>query len=298
MKIARIETETLAPTNASFLFRNGAVYALRRLQELGFNIEVGPKNLSEKQLLFLNQEEVEVFPLSDQDFEFKVALDSGQLLASRTSLNEIWKAENWSEVALFAEYPPRKASISRNTNETQINAEVNLYGSGKSEISTGIGFFDHMLDQIAKHSLIDLSLSCKGDLEIDEHHTIEDVGIALGEILAKAIGDKRGMERFGFVLPMDETQAKVAMDLSGRPFLKFKGKFKREFVGDFPTELVEHFFYSLAINLKATLQISVKGENDHHKVEACFKGFSRCLRAALERNARVLNQIPSSKGKL
>ena len=298
MMIARIETETLAPTDAKHVFRAGSVYALRRLQWLGFTIEVGRTALSEKQLRFLEQEGVEVAPHSDKPFEFMVTLDSGHLLAHRASLGESWNAENWSEIALFAEYPPRKASISRNTNETEIQIEVNLYGSGKSEISTGIGFFDHMLDQIAKHSLIDLSLSCKGDLEIDEHHTIEDVGIALGEVLAKAIGDKRGMERFGFVLPMDETQAKVAMDLSGRPFLKFKGKFKREFVGEFPTELVEHFFYSLAINLKATLHIAVRGSNDHHKVEACFKGFARCLRAALERNARVLNQIPSSKGKL
>lgn len=296
--IARIEPQTLAPTDAKHIFRNGAVYALRRLQWLGFSLEMAKEKLSEKQLRFLEQEEIEILPFSEEPFEFMVTLDAGQLQAHRASLGETWSAENWSEIALFAEYPPRKASILRKTNETEIAVEVNLYGKGNSEISTGIGFFDHMLDQIAKHSLIDLSLSCKGDLEIDEHHTIEDVGIALGEVLAKAIGDKRGMERFGFVLPMDETQAKVAMDLSGRPFLKFKGKFKREFVGEFPTEMLEHFFYSLAINLKATLHIAVRGDNDHHKVEACFKGFARCLRAALERNARVLNQIPSSKGTL
>jgi imidazoleglycerol-phosphate dehydratase/histidinol-phosphatase len=296
--IARIETQSLAPTDAKHVFRNGAVYALRRLQWLGFSLEVSKDKLSEKQLRFLEQEEITLEPISENDFELMITLDAGQLQAHRASLGETWSAENWSEIALFAEYPPRKASILRKTNETEIAIEVNLYGKGNSEISTGIGFFDHMLDQIAKHSLIDLSLSCKGDLEIDEHHTIEDVGIALGEVLAKAIGDKRGMERFGFVLPMDETQAKVAMDLSGRPYLKFKGKFKREFVGEFPTEMLEHFFYSLAINLKATLHIAVRGDNDHHKVEACFKGFARCLRASLERNARVLNQIPSSKGTL
>lgn len=296
--IARIEPLTLAPTDAKHVFRNGAVYALRRLQWLGFSLEIAKEKLSEKQHRFLEQEGITVEPISENPFELMVTLDSGQLQVHRASIDETWSAENWSEIALFAEYPPRKASILRKTNETEIAIDVNLYGKGNSEISTGIGFFDHMLDQIAKHSLIDLSLSCKGDLEIDEHHTIEDVGIALGEVLAKAIGDKRGMERFGFVLPMDETQAKVALDLSGRPFLKFKGKFKREFVGEFPTEMLEHFFYSLAINLKATLHITVRGDNDHHKVEACFKGFARCLRAALERNARVLNQIPSSKGTL
>lgn len=296
--IARIEPLTLAPTDAKYVFRNGAVYALRRLQWLGFSLEIAKEKLSEKQLRFLEQEEITVEPISENPFELMVTLDAGQLQVHRASIDETWSAENWSEIALFAEYPPRKASILRKTNETEIAIEVNLYGKGNSEISTGIGFFDHMLEQIAKHSLIDLSLSCKGDLEIDEHHTIEDVGIALGEVLAKAIGDKRGMERFGFVLPMDETQAKVALDLSGRPFLKFKGKFKREFVGEFPTEMLEHFFYSLAINLKATLHITVRGDNDHHKAEACFKGFARCLRAALERNARVLNQIPSSKGTL
>jgi len=296
--IARIETQTLAPTEAKHLFRKGSVYALRRLQSLGFEIEIGRELLSEKQIRFLEQEEVIIKPNSDSPFEFMVTLDAGQLSAHRVSLEESWIADSWTEIAFFAEYPPRKATLVRKTNETDILVEVNLYGKGNSEISTGIGFFDHMLDQIAKHALIDLKLICSGDLHIDEHHSIEDVGIALGEALANAIGDKRGMERFGFTLPMDETKAKVAMDLSGRPFLKFKGKFKREFVGEFPTEMLEHFFYSLAINLKATLQITVVGKNDHHKVEACFKGFARCLRTALERNARVLNQIPSSKGSL
>lgn len=296
--IARIETQTLSPTQAQHLFRNGALYALKRLQYLGFIIEIGRDWLSEKQLRLIEQEDIQIQPTTDAPFELMITLDSGELLAHRVSISESWSAETWFEIAHFAEYPPRKAEIHRKTNETDIVVQVDLYGTGKSDIQTGIGFFDHMLDQIAKHALIDLTLSCKGDLEIDEHHTIEDVGIALGETLAKAIGDKRGMERFGFVLPMDETKARIAMDLSGRPFLKFKGQFKREFVGEFPTELVEHFFYSLAIHLKATLHISVAGKNDHHKVEACFKGFARCLRMALERNARTLNQIPSSKGKL
>jgi histidinol-phosphate aminotransferase len=194
--------------------------------------------------------------------------------------------------------PTRRASVKRTTKETDISVEVNLDGTGISSISTGIPFYDHMLDQIAKHALIDISLQCKGDLEIDEHHTIEDSAIALGDAITQALGDKRGIERFGFVLPMDEAQATIAMDLSGRPYMTFEGDFTREYVGAFPTEMTKHVFHSLAMSLKATLQISVKGENDHHKIEACFKGFARCLRQALIRNPRILNTIPSSKGTL
>jgi histidinol-phosphate aminotransferase len=196
------------------------------------------------------------------------------------------------------ESPERTAKVQRRTNETDISVRVNLDGTGKSVISTGIFFYDHMLDQIAKHALIDIELTCKGDLQIDEHHTIEDTAIALGEAITEALGDKRGIERFGFVLPMDEAQATIALDLSGRPYLVFEGDFQREFVGGFPTEMTKHVFHSLAMSLKATLQIKVQGENDHHKVEACFKGFARCLRQALIRNPRILNDIPSSKGSL
>jgi histidinol-phosphate aminotransferase len=192
----------------------------------------------------------------------------------------------------------RRAKLSRTTKETDISVDLNLDGTGKSSISTGIPFYDHMLDQIAKHALIDIELHCKGDLEIDEHHTIEDTAIALGEAISLALGDKRGVERFGFVLPMDEAQSTVAIDLSGRPYLVFEGDFQREYVGAFPTEMTKHVFHSLAMALKATVQIKVQGENDHHKVEACFKGFARCLRQALIRNPRILNDIPSSKGSL
>jgi imidazoleglycerol-phosphate dehydratase/histidinol-phosphatase len=195
-------------------------------------------------------------------------------------------------------YPPRTSSRKRVTKETDILIEVNLDGSGKSRISTGLNFFDHMLEQIARHGLIDLHIDCKGDLHVDEHHTIEDVGIVLGECIAEAVGKKVGIERYGFVLAMDESKATVGLDLSGRPYLVFDGSFNREYVGDLPTEMVKHFFYSLAINLKATLNIEFQGENDHHKIEACFKGFAKALKTALERNPRRLNQLPSSKGVL
>lgn len=296
--IARIETEALFPLKPNRFFRTSAIYAIKKLTLLGYTIEIGNEKLSAEQQHLLEQEEIEYHAPTDKAFDILITLDGGQLQLHRQHISESWNATHWLDIASYIEYPPKKAHVSRKTKETKINIDLNLYGTGKSTITTGLGFFDHMLDQIAKHALVDLDISCQGDLHIDEHHTIEDVGIALGEALSKAIGDKKGMERFGFVLPMDETQARIAMDLSGRPFLVFKGKFKREYVGNLPTEMVEHFFYSLAMNLKATLHIQVKGDNDHHKVEACFKGFARCLRSALERNARVLNQIPSSKGTL
>jgi len=193
---------------------------------------------------------------------------------------------------------PRTARIERQTSETSILIELNLDGTGQYNISTGLAFFDHMLEQIARHGLIDLKISCTGDLHIDEHHTIEDVGIALGQALSMAFGDKRGIERYGFVLPMDEAQATVALDLSGRPYLVFETEFSRNYVGDLPTDMIEHFFYSLAMHMKATLQISARASNDHHKIEACFKGLARTLKQAVEHNPRIAGQIPSSKGQL
>lgn len=193
---------------------------------------------------------------------------------------------------------PRKATVSRYTNETKIDITLNLDGTGVHHIKTGLRFFDHMLEQIARHGLIDLDIQCQGDLHIDEHHTIEDVGIALGQALSQAYGDKRGIDRYGFVLPMDEARATVALDLSGRPYLVFNASFDRVYVGDIPTDMIEHFFYSLATHMQATLHIDVLGANDHHKVEACFKGLARALKQAIEHNPRISGQVPSSKGSL
>jgi imidazoleglycerol-phosphate dehydratase/histidinol-phosphatase len=176
--------------------------------------------------------------------------------------------------------------------------DLNIDGSGQTDIQTGLEFFDHMLDQIGRHGDIDLTLRCDGDLEVDEHHTIEDVAIVLGQAIAQGLGDKRGIERYGFVLPMDETRAMVAIDFSGRPYLVFEGSFNREYVGDFPMEMAEHFFYSLAMHLKATLHISIQGRNDHHKIEACFKGLAKAIRMAKQRNESNITRIPSSKGTL
>lgn len=189
----------------------------------------------------------------------------------------------------------RLASVQRTTTETDIFCQVNLDGEGKYQISTGLNFFDHMLEQIAKNSLVDITINTKGDLQIDEHHTVEDTALVLGETIAKALDDFKAIERYGFTLPMDEALAEVAIDLGGRPNLVFNTEFNREYVGDLPTELVKHFFKSLSDNLKATIHINLKaGENEHHKIEAIFKAFGRALRAAIEQNQKY--KITSTKG--
>lgn len=190
----------------------------------------------------------------------------------------------------------RKASAKRKTKETEIKISVNLDGRGKSKINTGIGFFDHMLEQIAKHANIDLKIKVKGDLYVDEHHTVEDVGITLGKVLLKALGNKEGIQRYGFYVPMDESISVCVIDLGGRSHLTFKAKFKREFVGKFPTELTEEFFRGLTSGLKANIYIKVKGKNDHHKIEAIFKAFAKAFNEACRLDERNKGRIPSTKG--
>ena len=194
----------------------------------------------------------------------------------------------------------RTGSVARKTNETEIAVEVNLDGTGAGKIATGVGFFDHMLDQLARHSLMDLTVSARGDLHIDDHHTVEDVGIALGQAIRQALGDKRGLVRYAdCLLPMDETLTRVAVDVSGRPFLVFRTEFPTPKIGTFDTELVREFFQALAINGGLTLHIeTLYGANSHHISESCFKGVARALGAALAIDPRQAQRIPSTKGAL
>lgn len=202
---------------------------------------------------------------------------------------------HWKEIYEFLKLPARNIQHSRITNETKISASLNLDGNGRGNISTGLHFFDHMLEQLVKHSGIDLDLTCEGDLKVDEHHTMEDTGIALGEAFAKALGDKKGMERYGFLLPMDESLAKVAIDFGGRPWLVWKVKFKRNRIGDVPTELFEHFFKSFSDAARCTINIQCKGDNGHHKIEAIFKAFAKAIKMAVRRN-RNDDTLPTTKG--
>jgi imidazoleglycerol-phosphate dehydratase / histidinol-phosphatase len=203
--------------------------------------------------------------------------------------------ETWPAIAARILGPARRARLQRKTRETDVSVEVDLSREGPSEIASGLGFFDHMLEQIAKHGGFALKLKCSGDLQIDEHHTVEDCALTLGAALREALGDKRGIARYGFLLAMDEAEAQVALDLSGRPYFVWEGKFNRERVGELPTELVPHFFRSLAESLGAALHITVRGENSHHMIESCFKGVGRSLRQAIRLDGE---DVPSSKGTL
>ena len=204
---------------------------------------------------------------------------------------------DWAKIEQIVIGGLRSADICRKTKETEINIRINLDGSGEAEINTGIGFFDHMLEQIARHGMIDLMINVSGDLNVDEHHTIEDTAIVLGQCLDKAFGDKRGIQRYGFCLPMDDCLCQTALDLGGRPWLVWDAKFKREKIGDMPTEMFLHFFKSLSDNAKMNLNIKAEGQNEHHKIEGIFKSFARALRMALARDTEHL-QLPSSKGVL
>ena len=205
------------------------------------------------------------------------------------------EGESWASIQAQLTKRDRYALVNRNTKETQIKVEVWLDREGGSKINTGVGFFDHMLDQIAVHGGFRMNIDVKGDLYIDDHHTVEDTGLALGEALLRALGDKRGIGRFGFVLPMDECLARCALDISGRPHLEYKAEFSYQRVGDLSTEMVEHFFRSLSYAMMSTLHLKTKGRNDHHRVESLFKAFGRTLRQAIRVEG---NTLPSSKGVL
>ena len=285
----------------NFGISNGLISGLKKLQQNEFSIIVDDFNMNEDSELskILKLENIEfnlkenekiekTFLISTKESSDKktvVVTENGEINTFENAVNQILKNL-------------RTAQQRRKTKETDIEIEANLDGTGESIINTGIGFFDHMLEQIAKHANLDLKINVAGDLQVDEHHTIEDVGITLGKVLSEALGNKKGIKRYGYFLPMDDSIAKCALDLGGRAYLNFKCKFDREKVGEFPTELTEEFFRGLSSGLKANLFIRAKGKNDHHKIEAIFKAFAKSLNEACRMDERNKNMLPSTKGVL
>ncbi len=240
------------------------------------------KNLNSKAIFINNDETLGAEEILEND-------DLDNVIALKTT--------SWKEIYEFLKLENRTSEIIRNTNETKIKINLNLDGTGKSNIDTGIAFFDHMLDQIAKHGQMDLEIKVDGDLEVDEHHTIEDTGIALGEAFYQALGNKLGIERYAFVLPMDDCLAQVTLDFGGRNWIVWDAEFKREMIGKMPTEMFFHFFKSFSDSAKANLNIKAEGENEHHKIESIFKAFAKCLKSAVKRDSEKMI-LPSTKGML
>ena len=226
-------------------------------------------------------------------------LGTSEITVKREELDNYISLEtnDWQRIYEFLKLEDRVAEINRKTNETDIYIKVNLDGTGKSEIDTGISFFDHMLDQLARHGQMDVNITVKGDLEVDEHHTIEDTAIALGEVFGMALANKLGIERYGFSLPMDDCLAQVSLDFGGRNWLVWDADFEREMIGKMPTEMFYHFFKSFSDGAKANLNIKVEGENEHHKIEAIFKAFAKAIKAAVKRDSEKMI-LPSTKGML
>jgi imidazoleglycerol-phosphate dehydratase/histidinol-phosphatase len=231
------------------------------------------------------------------DIEFAKNLGCKAIFISDISVPEAeLTTKEWNNIYKYLKQIPRSAKVERKTSETDICIELNIDGSGKSEINTGIGFFDHMLEQIARHGNIDLNIKVNGDLQVDEHHTVEDVALALGDAVLKALGGKKGIERYSFVLPMDDCLAQVALDFGGRPWLVWDVKFSREKVGELPTELFFHFFKSFSDNAKCNLNINAEGQNEHHKIEAIFKAFAKAIKLAVKQTDNF--NLPTTKGSL
>ncbi|MGA9293450.1 MAG: imidazoleglycerol-phosphate dehydratase HisB [Ignavibacteriaceae bacterium] len=282
----------------------GLISGLKKLQQNGFQIRVDDLNLGEKNELnkilelegiVINQNDSKTNRKNGKNFSLMTSGDPG---SGTIILNEKGEINTFEKGVSQILRNLRTAKQRRKTKETDIEIEVNLDGTGGSIINTGIGFFDHMLEQIAKHANVDLKINVTGDLHVDEHHTVEDVGITLGNVLIEALGSKIGIKRYGYFLPMDDSIARCALDLGGRAFLNFKCKFSREKVGEFPTELTEEFFRGLSSGLKANIFIRAKGKNDHHKIEAMFKAFAKSLNEACRMDERNKNMLPSTKGML
>ena len=237
------------------------------------------------------------FVIGDRITDIQLAENLGSqaiFISKESNEKAVLSTTSWEAIYNFLKGQPRVAMVIRNTNETKIEVKINLDGSGRSRINTGLGFFDHMLEQISKHGNVDLDINVSGDLFVDEHHTIEDVGIALGETFLAALGAKKGINRYGFLLPMDDCLSQVALDFGGRSWLVWDAKFNREKIGEMPTEMFFHFFKSFCDGAKCNLNIKSEGDNEHHKIESVFKAFAKTIKMAVEKNGT--NSIPSTKG--
>lgn len=291
-----ITVESSALTTGDTL-RPGLIYGLERLRQMNHTPAWDDSSLPDEQRERISSQGLESAPLKETS-DLRIHADGDQLIA-QSGDTIVAEGENWIQLTERLLFPARETTLERSTAETSIKLRLNLDGTGKSRIQTGLNFFDHMLEQIAKHGLMDLELTCDGDLQVDEHHTIEDVAIVLGDAIYELCGrDKTGIQRYGFLLAMDEAEANVALDLSNRPWLVWNAEFDREYVGDFPLEMARHFFHTLAMQMRATLHVTVSGENEHHKLEAIFKGFAKALRFSVTRTERAAGLLPSSKGVL
>jgi len=293
MKNVLINSELFNPTNK---LAKGLISSLKKLSEYSFQIFADKNKIDTTVLEILKLEGIKINPVKNNRDYIEIGIEGKpsykKIVISKNKIKNIEEAVDKIIKNL------RSAEIKRKTKETDITIKLELDGEGKAEVETGIGFFNHMLEQIARHANLNLTVQVKGDLNVDEHHTIEDTGIALGEALKKALGDKKGIKRFGFKLPMDDSVAECAIDLSGRNYLNFNCKFQREKVGEFPTELTEEFFRGLTIGLMANIYIKAEGKNDHHKIESIFKAFAKALNEACRIDPRAKGLLPSTKGKL
>ena len=249
--------------------------------------------------IFGNYDLENSFVIGDRISDMKLAENigcQGIFIGEKCKEKTVLSTKKWKDIYQYLKSKPRKSSVYRKTNETEISIELNLDGTGKNSISTGLGFFDHMLEQISKHAGIDLNINILGDLQVDEHHTVEDLALALGEAFFEALGNKKGIERYGFLLPMDDCLAQVAIDFGGRPWLVWEANFKREKIGEMPTEMFFHFFKSFSDTAKCNLNIKAEGQNEHHKIEAIFKAFAKSIKMAISKTNQF--SIPSTKGVL
>lgn len=271
------------------LFQKDVIHTLYRIsKQLNYDLIIITKG--RKTRVFSKAIEM----LKNESIVFKIQDNADTMGSNRRYINKA-SFISWDDAYSDLKSSSREIIHSRNTNETKIEVEMNLDGNGKHQISTGLNFFNHMIEQLSKHSLIDLNLKVEGDLHIDEHHTIEDTAIALGEAVAKALGNKRGIERYGFLLPMDDCLAQVAIDFGGRSWLVWKVEFKREYIGDVPTEMFYHFFKSFSDAAKCNLNIKAEGENEHHKIESIFKAFAKSIKMAIAVNENS-DALPTTKG--